>query len=287
MFCNYPWYPLTPSVYYNGMSYYEDLCKLAGVLNDVIAEVDKIDIDSVKADVNRLKEQQALLDKQMENLANTVGNVMNNVNNALELYHNQVLMELASTTANLNTFVNSQLSQLKIYVDSQDNAILAELRYQINLLKNSLPDLNTVYVRSPYTGIIVDIQTAIDELWEYMRINSLTAYEYDSLHLTADEYDALNMTAYTYDFLARRYLYRDPNLYMYHPWTGEYTLIKNVTDFMATLLKQLDLSTIYPVLSNHALTANEYDGKALSATIYDGKNISAQVYDWNASIKLA
>ena len=33
---NFPWYPLTPSVYYTDMSYYEDLCKLAGYLNDIV-----------------------------------------------------------------------------------------------------------------------------------------------------------------------------------------------------------------------------------------------------------
>lgn len=288
MLCNHlPWFPLTPSVYYNGMSYYEDLCKLAGCLNDVINEIDAMDVDGIKTDVSNLKEEYKLLTKQMETLSSTVGNVMTNVNNALELYHNQVTMELNATTANLTTFVNNSLAALKRYVDSQDNAILRELRYQINLIKNSLPDLNTVYVRSPYTGKIVDVQTAIDELWEYMRVNSLTAYDYDSLHLTANEYDALNMTAYTYDFLGRRYLYRDPKEYMYNPWSGEYELTNKVVEFMATLIKQLNLSSVQPVRSNHAITATAYDGKKLSATVYDGKNITAQKYDWNATTQLA
>lgn len=288
MLCNQlPWFPLTPSVYYNGMSYYEDLCKLAGCLNDVINEIDAMDVDGIKSDVSELKQEYKLLTQQMDNLQQNVNGVMGNVTSALELYHNQVTMELNSTTANLTTFVNNSLAALKRYVDSQDSSILKELRYQINLIKNSLPDLNTVYVRSPYTGKIVDVQTAIDELWEYMRVNSLTAYDYDSLHLTANEYDALNMTAYTYDFLGRRYLYRDPKEYMYNPWSGEYELTNKVVEFMSTLIKQLNLSSVKPVLSNHAITATEYDNKKLSVTVYDGKNITAQKYDWNATTQLA
>lgn len=288
MLCNQlPWFPLTPSVYYNGMSYYEDLCKLAGYLNDVINEIDAMDVDGIKSDVSDLKEEYKLVTQQMDNLQQNVNGVMGNVTSALELYHNQVTMELNSTTANLTTFVNNSLAALKRYVDSQDSSILEELRYQINLIKNSLPDLNTVYVRSPYTGKIVDVQTAIDELWEYMRVNSLTAYDYDSLHLTANEYDALNMTAYTYDFLGRRYLYRDPKEYMYNPWSGEYELTNKVVEFMATIIKQLNLSTVQPVLSNHAITATDYDNKKLSVTVYDGKNITAQKYDWDATTQLA
>lgn len=288
MLCNQlPWFPLTPSVYYNGMSYYEDLCKLAGCLNDVINEIDAMDVDGIKSDVSNLKDEYKRLTQQMDSLQQNINGVMGNVTSALELYHNQVTMELNSTTANLTTFVNNSLAALKRYVDSQDSTILKELRYQINLIKNSLPDLNTVYVRSPYTGKIVDVQTAIKELWEYMRVNSLTAYDYDSLHLTADDYEALNMTAYTYDFLARRYLYRDPKEYMYNPWTGEYELTNGVVEFMATIIKQLNLSSVEPVRSNHAITATGYDNKKLSATAYDGKNVTAQKYDWDATTQLA
>lgn len=287
MFCNrFPWFPLTPSVYYNGMSYYEDLCKLAGCLNDVIKEIDDMNIDSVKSDVSTLLDEYKQLKTQMDNLSTTVGGVMSNVNNALDLYHNQITTELNSTTANLTNYVNNALAQLKIYVDSQNNYILSELRFQIELLKNSIPDLSTVYVRSPYTGRIVDIQTAINELWEYVRVNSLTAYEYDSLNLTAKAYDDLNMTAYTYDFFGRRYLYKDPKEYMYNPWTGNYELTNAVVDFMVTLIRQLDLSTVYPVLSNHAITATDYDSKKLSASVYDGKSLKSQVYDWDATAHL-
>ena len=52
MKCNYfPWYPLTPSVYYTGMSYYEDLCKLAGYLNDIVKTLESYNIDGIQSDI--------------------------------------------------------------------------------------------------------------------------------------------------------------------------------------------------------------------------------------------
>ena len=269
MFCKYPWYPLTPSVYYNGMSYYEDLCKLAGILNDVITEVEKIDIDGVKSDVNHLKEQQILLNKQMENLSSNVAGVMGNVNNALQLYHNQVLMELTSTTSNLTTFVNNQLSQLKKYIDSQDNAILSELRYQIELLKNSMPELTNVIVKSPLTGKLIPIQAAINELWDNLRVYALTAYEYDSMMLTADRYDGFKLTAIEYDYYAKEHIYVDPVLYPFSPWTGERVFYQDI------LYRLVDYHRI------NSITAQQYDDKELTAQSYDALSVTAFGYDWD------
>lgn len=277
-----------PLTYEDSLSYYETLCQLVHKLNEVIEEVNAIDPDNILSQVNKNVQEQIdaymeSVTKQIENLSAEVGTVMDNVNTALTLYHNQITLELQNATANLTDFVNTQLSQLKMYIDYQDNAIYAELRYQIELLKNSLPDLNTVYVRSPYSGKIVDIQTAIDELWEYMRVNSLTAYEYDSLRLTADEYDSYELTAYNYDYFARRYIWKDPSYYMFNPWTGEWDTVQTTIRLLETIIKQQNLSTTYPVLSGGAITAQAYDAKGITATEYDNLDILAQRYDWNGS----
>lgn len=277
-----------PLTYEESLSYYETLCQLVHKLNEVISEVNSIDPDNILSQINKNVQDQIDaymkdVTKQLDNLSSQVGTVMDNVDSALTLYHNQITLELQNTTANLTDFVNNQLSQIKHYIDYQDNAIYQEIWYQINLLKNSLPDLTTVYVRSPYSGKIVDIQTAINELWEYMRVNSLTAYEYDSLKLTAEEYDNYELTAYTYDYFARRYIWKDPSYYMFNPWTGEWETIQSTIRLLETIIKQQNLSTTYPVLSNHAITAQEYDDLKLTAFRYDNYQIRAQRYDWNAS----
>ena len=205
----------------------------------------------------------------MDNLSNSVSGVMDNVDNALELYHNQVIRELNSTTANLTLFVNNQLNVIKKYVDSQDNAIMSELRFQIELLKNSIPELTTVYVRSPYTGKIITIQEAIDELWNNLRVYALTADEYDAQRWTAEEYDDFKLTAYQYDYFAKEFIYRNPDLYMFSPFTGKYVFYQDV------IMRLVELHR------TNALTATEYDSLALTATSYDDKEVTAYTYDWN------
>ena len=239
-------------------------------MNEIIDEVNSIDVDNIlnRVDEEIEKELEDLY-KQMDNLSGAVGNVMDNVDNALKLYHNQVIRELNATTANLTVFVNNQLSVIKKYVDSQDNAIMRELRYQIELLKNSIPDLTTVYVRSPYTGKIITIQAAIDELWNNLRVYALTADEYDTQRWTAEEYDGFKLTAYQYDYFAKQFIYKNPELYMFSPFTGQYVFYQDV------IMRLVELHR------TNALTATEYDSLALTATAYDGKDITAYTYDWD------
>lgn len=259
-----------PLVYDNSLSYYESLCKLVNKMNEIINEMNALNIDSILDKVDEeIDNQLETINKQMENLTNTVNGVMGNVNNSLELYHKQVLLELNATTANLTSFVNSQLLTLRKYVDSQDNYILSELRYQIELLKNSFPDLTTVYVKSPYTGKIITIQEAIDELWNNLKVYALTADEYDRQMWSAEEYDNFKLTAYQYDYFAKQFIYKNPELYMFSPFTGEYVFYQEVIEGLVTLHR------------TNALTATEYDTLALTATTYDNKTITAYTYDWN------
>lgn len=259
-----------PLVYDDSLSYYESICKLVKKMNEIIDEVNSIDVDNILNRVDeKIEKELEDLYKQMDNLSSSVSGVMDNVDNALELYHNQVIRELNSTTANLTLFVNNQLNVIKKYVDSQDNAIMSELRYQIELLKNSIPELTTVYVRSPYTGKIITIQEAIDELWNNLRVYALTADEYDAQMWTAEEYDGFKLTAYQYDYFAKEFIYKNPDLYMFSPFTGEYVFYQDVIMKLAELHR------------TNALTATEYDGLALTATSYDDKGVTAYTYDWN------
>lgn len=259
-----------PLVYDDSLSYYESLCKLVNKMNEIISEMNALNINSILDRVDEeIDKQLETINKQMENLTTAVNGVMDNVNNSLELYHEQVLRELSTTTANLTTFVNSQLLTLRKYVDSQDNYILSELRYQIELLKNSFPDLTTVYVKSPYTGKIITIQEAVDELWNNLRVYGLTADEYDRQMWSAEEYDNFKLTAYQYDYFAKQFIYKNPELYMFSPFTGEYVFYQEVIKGLVVLHK------------TNALTATEYDTLALTATTYDNKTITAYTYDWN------
>lgn len=268
-------YKVLPLVYDDSLSYYETLCKLVNKLNETIDELNNVDIDNILSNVDKHIEQElSNLYKRLTNVENTVHGVMDNVDNALELYHKQVIGEMSATKAELTSFVNVQLLTIRKYIDSQDNNILSELRYQIELLKNSIPELTTVYVKSPYTGKIITIQQAVDELWNNLRVYALTADEYDEQQFTAIEYDNFSLTTYQYDYYAKEFIWKNPNFYMFSPFTGEFVFYQDVIKKLITLHR------------NNALTASEYDNLNLTSNTYDAKKISGYNYDWNGKTLL-
>lgn len=62
------------------------------------------------------------------------------------------------------------------------------------------------YMFSPISGKYVDVRQALMELASALKINGLTAEEYEKLGFTAEEYDAFNETAIDYDWNGRRLL---------------------------------------------------------------------------------
>lgn len=268
----WPCAKVLPLVYDETLSYYESLCKFAKKLNEVIEQLNTINLDEVYKIVDdKIAKANELLNKKMDNLLNQVNDVMDDVNTALENQDKKTEVILANAINKLQISVNDQLNALKSYVMLADNQLLIKWRLEFEEFKNSLPDLNNVYVISPYTGKTVTIQVAIDEIWQYMKQYSLTAYEYDSQQWTADEYDSFKLTAFNYDYYAKRYFYKNPDLYMYSPFTGEYVPVKSVVEVLAEFHRAKD-----------AIDADNYDALELTATIYDGKLISAYNYDWKA-----
>jgi hypothetical protein len=244
-------------------------------MNEIITELNAIDPESILKLVDaRVDERLVDLNRQMQNLTDRVNQVMGSVTSALEKYNNEITMEMHRQLTEMTVLLSTQLAALRIYVNNQDNMILSELRYQIELLKNQLPDLTTVYVFSPFSSQIVDIQTAINEIWDNIKVYSLTADEYDDMKWSAEQYDGFQLTAYQYDYYSRRFIWKDPNFYMTDVWTGEQIHTKEELDKLATLHKE------------NALTTFQYDKLAFTAEDYESKTITATDFDWYSKAML-
>lgn len=118
---------------------------------------------------------------------------------------NQYQIDLnASITSQIESFkaevygeLTAQLTQLRSYVDVQDDA-----------LKDYIDNvaLGQIYVYNPATGTREDLQTVINSLFDVSRENALTATEYDALELTATYYDGQDISAYDYDVAGKTLL---------------------------------------------------------------------------------
>lgn len=155
-------------------------------------------MEDLQAEFNKIK---VLTEDQIEAMIN-LAIATNNV----ELYNRMAALK-NEITNEYKAYVNNQINQLTIYLDSQDI-------YYYNLSKSYSDDvliqskdytdsqvLTYTMMINPITGVYEDVRLVVDDIVSYFHTqDSLTAAEYDALELTASAYDAYEINAYDYDF---------------------------------------------------------------------------------------
>lgn len=244
--------------------------QITAAFNQLKADLEA-DFAEQKAEMEaELAAVKAEVDATVEQLEEDVAAAIASFENRFIALETEVKQELAETKAE----VARAIMQLQHILDANNQFIFQYVENRLQKFIDDLPEILTVQVYNPYRGEVTDIQTAINDIYSVACIWGLTATHYDSLGLTASEYDAKELTAAEYDTLGYKLLYKDPDLYMLDPFTGEEKHVKAV---------------IYELAALHQvpLTAEEYDNKELTAEYYDSLEITAYDYDWQGAAIVA
>lgn len=150
---------------------------------------------------------QVLTEEQINEMINTAI-----ANNNVILYNDMQALK-AQITNEYQTFVNTQIASLKVYVDNQDvyyNELAQSYASTALTEAKDYTDsqvLTYTLMINPITGEYEDVRNVVEDIVDYFHTNnSLTAGEYDALDLDADYYDNKQLTAYDYDFNGKNLL---------------------------------------------------------------------------------
>lgn len=246
--------PTLPSSYQASFSWYEDLLSLQKAVNEIITWVNGytgVSEDWVKE---------------------YVAGQLQSINDEIERFENEVNGKLAENEQAYIAFTNEitqKISEILIEVDSKNKAfytlIVAKVGEMLDEVINKLSDHTPV--TDPFTGKYNSLKNVLYALYEGVRADTITAYEYDSLRLEAQQYDGLRLTSFEYD---TAFLEKCHNL--------AYRVYSGFTGLKSTL--QQAFSEIYQALRTTGLTTQEYDEQDLTAQGYDEKQLTAYGYDW-------
>ena len=181
----------------------------------------------------------------------------------------QLKSEVQAEINNLLGIVNRAIDQLNNTLEANNQFVFEYVENRLEEFKELIPDYENIYVYNPYRGEVTHLQQAINDLYSIASIWGLTAAQYDSLGLTADEYDNLGLSAIEYDTLGYKLLFKDPDLYMFSPFTGQIESLKSV------------ILSLVGLHRGDALTAEEYDLLDLDADTYDAYAVDAYDYDFS------
>lgn len=308
------WTPILPTVFSESLSYLEQLSAFSKKLNELIESYNKFSGEYENYVQEQLKPYQSQIDDLTKRFNSIVAEINANIdafkvetnakidaqndvisafkketNSKINRYKEEIFDALDETTKDIYTHVEAELLRLKTDITTQVSIQLSFLRRLIDQHdKNVLSIVDaklieflgkiptgTQIVINPTSGTIDTLQETLYDMYDYYRVEGLTAQQYDALELTAEEYDTKGLSAYDYDFYSVRTLTIDERFYMNDPFNGTFTLISHVVNELADLHK-----------GDSAFNAEEYDALEVTAGRYDEQELSAYSYDWQGKLLL-
>lgn len=229
------------------------------------------DFEEVRTEFEALETKVDSWEKELAQFQTDVQRQIDDQNSEINKQFLQIRADIAAELAAQLADFSEQINNLRSYTDAQLLLNKAYVDTVIEQFIASIPDLTTIEIYNPARqNMLTNVQTAVNDLYELIiRVDALTAAEYDSARLTAAAYDALNITAWDYDTQGGVFIEgENPNnpLWMNNPFTGIFEPIKNVVNFLAQF-------------HMNGITAAAYDTLGLTATAYDAKLLTAYDYD--------
>ena len=119
----------------------------------------------------------------------------------------QLTEQYTKVTNEYKAYTTKVIADFKVYVDAQDVIMLNAAKDYTDDAKRDViayiddKVITVTQMFNPMRGYLDDVRNVVDDIIDnYLKVNAISAGEYDALSLTAAAYDAYNITAYNYDF---------------------------------------------------------------------------------------
>lgn len=167
-----------PLAFDESLSYLEELSAILEKLNEVVIQVNSNTefIENYESEYDELKREMAELIVAVNTRFNEIERTLQN--------------DFTILTNRVINLIDDNYNILKAYIDEKYD----ELDYKIEHIT-----IDSIILRDPTTGTMNNIQVVINNLFNALVTDSLTASEYDALDLTATNFDAYQITAYEFD----------------------------------------------------------------------------------------
>lgn len=216
-----------PLVYDDTLSYYEQLCKFADKLNEVIDNINNFH-DEVSAEIDaKIAELKVYVDEE---------------NKKQDLAVDQKI-------ENVYKYIQKQIELIYQYVDNGDSVIKIYVNSEIEKLKKYVDDtiLGDIIVYDPTTGYKNKLCVVLEHIYDTLRYYGITCYNFDGLKIDCTIFDNKNMTAIEFDTLSLCIIGNIYSHYIFNPLDGNYDTLQRV------------LYAFFQYVRQEAITATDFD----------------------------
>jgi archaellum component FlaC len=230
-------------------------------LDALKAEVDALDLDAIKSDINTLYGNVRALQAADAVLQGEITSLVSRISHIVELI-NQLDNKIDVNIARLRREFNSDILDLRKYVDETAALIQAELEELTSLVEWLVENLSTT-IRNPLRDKRYSFDKNNELVYTDLSYGALSAYEYDYLGLTAEEFSKFNFSAIKY-FLYGKFILKKPH-WTIMPVQGIKQSVANALSDAVTFCAKTLTATDY---FNMNLTAAEFESLDMTSEEY-------------------
>lgn len=195
----------------NASYYKNDLTRLINAYKELSEQY-----TIILADVKQLQEDYATIDDKIDSavneaIARAVADLEAQIaviNNRVAMLNSQMLMLDHNTNLRIDEVIRDYLKALND-VNLQLLSVIGANRLEMLEIAQRLQEeidninLDMPYIFNPVQGIDTSVERAVNDVYNALNFNAITADEYEELFITASAYDSLQLSALDYDTRAR------------------------------------------------------------------------------------
>lgn len=176
---------------FDALTNYELMCKIVEYIKKVAKDVKEL-TDEYNKLVDGFQELYDYVNEYLTDLDDVKESIIL-INNRLDDLATDVLANtnrIESVNDTLTALINNNFTLLKNYIDARYNQL-------DNKIDNIQIGLINIY--DPMTGQVEPLQTVINNIYNVLNTDGITASEFDALDLTVTAFEAYQITAYNFD----------------------------------------------------------------------------------------
>lgn len=269
--------PILPITYTDSISPYDQLCRMAQKINEVIQALNDIDTDFqnyVDSQINALRQY---VDSQNAEQTTSLTNMINNVDSKYQNWINTTYNNFVNETNNKFIAVYAHIAditqEIYEYVNNADEIIKALMYQELDKLKRYIDNsiMGKILIYDPTRGYKNPLNVVIEHVYDTLRYWGYTAQGFDGYGVTCAEFDNKGLSALKLDVYGKDYFSYYYQHYLFDFENGSYDYIQNV------------MYRFVQTTRPNSISATSFDGDSKNATALDALEFTAVGFDTTAT----
>lgn len=273
--------PILPITYTDSISPYDQLCRMANKINEVIQALNNIDTDFKNYVDNQISALRQYVDEQNAEQTTSLTNMINSVDSKYQNWINTTYNNFVNETNDKFTAVYARIAEVTQeiydYVNNADDFIKALMYQEIDKLKRYIDNsiMGKILIYDPTRGYKNPLNVVIEHVYDTLRYWGYTAQDFDGYGVTCTEFDNKGLSALKLDVYGKDYFsYYYPH-YLFDFENGTYDNVQNV------------MYRFVQTTRPNSISATGFDSDSKDTTALDALEFTAVGFDTTATTILS